>query len=73
MDCVFDIGANNGQYAQMLRKYAGYQGRIISFEPIPSAADKIRKLAAGDPLWTVEQIALDEEAEIVTEALAKKW
>jgi FkbM family methyltransferase len=64
VDCVFDVGANNGQYAQMLRKYAGYQGRIISFEPIPSAAYKIRKLAAGDPLWTVEQIALDEEAGI---------
>ncbi|MBU3601764.1 FkbM family methyltransferase [Polynucleobacter sp. AM-25C3] len=60
VDCVFDVGANNGQYAQMLRKHVGYQGRIISFEPIPSAADKIRKLALHDPLWTVEQIALDE-------------
>ena len=60
VDCVFDVGANNGQYAQMLRVHAGYQGRIISFEPIPSAADKIRKLALHDPLWTVEQIALDE-------------
>lgn len=60
IDCVFDVGANNGQYAQMLRKHAGYQGRIISFEPIPSAAEKIRKLALNDPLWTVEEIALDE-------------
>lgn len=60
VDCVFDVGANNGQYAQMLRKHAKYQGRIISFEPIPSAAQKIRKLALHDPLWTVEEIALDE-------------
>jgi FkbM family methyltransferase len=60
IDCVFDVGANNGQYALMLRKHAGYRGRIISFEPIPSAAEKIRKLALNDPLWTVEEIALDE-------------
>ena len=60
IDCVFDIGANNGQYAQMLRKHVGYKGRIISFEPIPSAADKIRALSINDPLWTVEEIALDE-------------
>lgn len=60
IDCVFDVGANNGQYAQMLRKKIGYKGRIISFEPIPSAAEKIRLLAKNDPLWTVEQIALDE-------------
>lgn len=61
IDCVFDVGANNGQYAQMLRKQVGYKGRIISFEPIPSAVAKIKKLAAFDPLWTVEEIALDEE------------
>jgi FkbM family methyltransferase len=60
IDCIFDVGANNGQYAQMLRKHAGFRGRIISFEPIPSAAEKVRKLASSDPLWTVEQIALDE-------------
>lgn len=60
IDCIFDVGANNGQYASMLRKYAGYQGRIISFEPIPAAAEKIRALCVNDPLWTVEQIALDE-------------
>lgn len=60
VDCVFDVGANNGQYAQMLRKYAGYQGRIISFEPIPKAAEKIRQLSKNDPLWSVEPIALNQ-------------
>lgn len=64
VDCVFDVGANNGQYAQMLRKKIGYKGRIISFEPIPAAVTKIQKLAATDPLWSVEEIALDLEGGI---------
>jgi FkbM family methyltransferase len=58
IDCVFDIGANNGQYAKMLRKDARYTGLILSFEPNPVAAEKARHLAANDPLWHVEQIAI---------------
>jgi FkbM family methyltransferase len=58
VDCVFDVGANAGQYAQMLREYCGYKGRIISFEPTPALVDKLRMLAEADPLWTIEGIAL---------------
>jgi FkbM family methyltransferase len=64
VDCVFDVGANNGQYAQMLRKKVGYKGRIISFEPIPAAVARIKTLAAADPLWSVEEIALALEGGI---------
>jgi FkbM family methyltransferase len=60
IDCVFDVGANAGQYATMLRKEVGYRGRIISFEPIPRLAAEVRALAARDPLWTIEEVALDE-------------
>jgi len=62
VDCVFDVGANAGQYAKMLRKHAGFTGRIISFEPIPWLAEKIRMEAAGDGLWEVEETALASEA-----------
>ena len=49
IDCVFDIGANAGQYATMLRTRVGYRGHIVSYEPIPELAAKIRAAAALDP------------------------
>lgn len=58
VDCVFDIGANFGQYARMLRKDAGYTGRIISFEPNPKALEILKTRAKDDPLWEVEEIAI---------------
>src|SRR5258708_7328948 len=51
VDCVFDVGANTGQYAAMLRREVGFQGLIISFEPIPKVARALRAVAKGDPLW----------------------
>jgi FkbM family methyltransferase len=59
VDCVFDVGANIGQYATALRDRIGYRGHIISFEPNPLAAEKLRANSAGDPLWHVEELALD--------------
>jgi FkbM family methyltransferase len=66
VDCVFDVGANQGQYAQMLRKSVGFKGRIISFEPIPEAAANLRALAEADPLWQVEELALAAEDGMAT-------
>lgn len=63
VDCVFDVGANTGQYATMLRRKAGFGGRIISFEPIPEAAGAVRKKAKADPLWTLEEMALADTSE----------
>ncbi len=62
VDCVFDVGANTGQYAQMLRRKSQYDGRIISFEPLPEAAAAVRRKAKRDPLWAVEEIALADTA-----------
>lgn len=64
VDCVFDVGANGGQYAQMLRQGVRFRGPIISYEPIPAIAAQLDQLrhASGDSAWHVEQLALDAEA-----------
>lgn len=58
VDCVFDVGANVGQHGHMLRKYVGYEGRIISFEPGPKAFAKLQDLAQRDGNWHAEMVAL---------------
>lgn len=64
VDCVFDVGANEGQYAQMLRM-ASYSGRIISFEPNPASAAIARDKAKHDALWQVLELALDAKSQNV--------
>lgn len=49
---ILDVGANVGQYGQRLR-INGYTGRIISFEPLSSAHNKLIAVASSDKLWTV--------------------
>jgi FkbM family methyltransferase len=62
VDCVFDVGANAGQYAQMLRTKIGYKHNIVSFEPIPALASELRRRALLDRHWYIEEIALDRES-----------
>jgi FkbM family methyltransferase len=66
VDCVFDVGANVGQYATMLRAHVGYQGPIISYEPIPETAARLRAAAAEDGAWYVEELALGEAVGFAT-------
>ena len=65
VDCVFDVGANVGQYAKRLRQI-GYLGLIISFEPNPSAFQQLEDAARSDRRWIVNQTALDSEVRNVT-------
>lgn len=60
VNCVFDVGANSGQYARRLRRF-GYTGRIVSFEPTSDAFAKLRHAAEGDPQWQIHQCALGRE------------
>ena len=59
IDLVLDVGGNVGQFGLNIRK-AGYRGEIISFEPVPDAADQLRQVAGRNMPWTVEQVGLGE-------------
>lgn len=54
---VFDVGANEGQYGAQLRRY-GYEGRIVSFEPLEREFGILSARAARDARWTAEHTAL---------------
>jgi FkbM family methyltransferase len=58
IDCVFDVGANAGQYFSRIRKH-GFRGPVVSFEPIPELAGALAVRAREDGNLFVEQIALD--------------
>jgi FkbM family methyltransferase len=60
VNCVLDVGANKGQYAQSLRR-AGYKGWIVSFEPVPRDHEVLAERAATDARWTTHPIALGRE------------
>lgn len=66
IDLVFDVGANIGQYAKLLREL-GYSGRIVSFEPLSSAYYQLKAVSEKDPLWEIApQAAIgNQEGEIV--------
>jgi hypothetical protein len=48
IQCVLDVGANEGQYHDFLREQVGYQGSILSFEPNVACYEKILKRSKSD-------------------------
>jgi FkbM family methyltransferase len=66
IDLVFDVGANIGQYAKLLREL-GYSGRIVSFEPLSSAYSQLKAVSEKDPLWEIApQAAIgNQDGEII--------
>lgn len=57
IDCVLDVGANVGQFAGELRGI-GYDGHIVSFEPIPAVFKTLSASFAGDRRWRGFNMAL---------------
>lgn len=49
---ILDVGANRGQFAKALLK-AGYDGSMVSFEPLAEAHARLQAAAAGKANWKV--------------------
>lgn len=60
INCVVDVGANRGQYGRFLRQL-GFNGRIISFEPVPGDYAVLRETAVADPHWQTHPLALGDQ------------
>jgi FkbM family methyltransferase len=72
IDTVVDVGANEGQFATLLRHQVGFQGRIISFEPNPRVAERLLERSKDDKLWTVVNCALGREPRVMSLNLTKE-
>ena len=65
VDTVLDVGANEGQFAALLRS-AGFGGRIESFEPLPDAFAALERRVVKDKAWRAHRCALGEDVGVTT-------
>lgn len=52
VDLCIDVGANEGQFVDLVRKL-GYKKRLVSIEPIPWLAQDLRRRSNDDSAWNV--------------------
>ena len=57
INLVLDVGANEGQFANLIRKI-GYSRDLISFEPIPETFARLKEKTVRDSLWSAFNYAL---------------
>lgn len=60
INCVLDVGAHKGEYAGMLRNL-GFNGRIVSFEPVADHYAALVENRHGDARWSGHQLALGSD------------
>lgn len=65
VNCVLDVGANQGQFATELRRI-GYRGRLVSFEPVASVYQGLAEHFRGDAEWRGYALALGSKDETAT-------
>ena len=70
-DLVLDVGANEGQYGEILRQEAGYSGSIVSFEPMKLSFSKLQKKTKQDKRWSALNCALGETERTETINISK--
>jgi FkbM family methyltransferase len=59
IDCVIDVGANDGDFAELVRE-AGWRGPLASFEPQSVCVAALQRAAQGDPSWRIFGMALSD-------------
>ena len=59
VDVVLDVGANAGQYGELLRE-RGYRGRLVSLEPVAEAFAELERRARADGNWNAVQVAASD-------------
>ncbi|MBA2506967.1 MAG: FkbM family methyltransferase [Thermoleophilaceae bacterium] len=57
VNVVVDGGANEGQWARALRA-GGYDGRLISLEPLAAPFARLSARASADPAWECRRVAV---------------
>jgi FkbM family methyltransferase len=60
VDCVLDVGANEGQFAELIRRLKP-QAQIYCFEPLPAVAQTLIESFKGDSRLKVVNVALGDE------------
>lgn len=60
IDLVIDVGANKGQYATVLRNI-GYEGKIVSFEPMSKMFSMLHSNSKLDSSWECFNFALGSQ------------
>jgi FkbM family methyltransferase len=65
INCIIDVGANYGQYGDFLRQI-GYEGRIVSFEPVSTSFQQLQKRIKDDPRWHAYNLALGAAEDVLT-------
>ncbi len=60
IDCVIDVGANEGQFATQVRDL-GYLGQLVSYEPVSDAFAKLTINRSSDKRCRIYNCALGSE------------
>lgn len=56
---VLDVGANHGGFVDYVRGQ-GYEGRVLSFEPLPQPFATLERRVEGDSRWEAVQVAISD-------------
>ena len=56
---VLDVGANRGAFVDRIRGQ-GYEGRVISFEPLPQPFATLARRVEGNVQWDAVQLAISD-------------